>query len=65
MYIKSVAKKLMEKYPKLFTEDLERNKEIVERIIIGGSPIIKNKIAGYITSVIKSERLRAERELRM
>lgn len=55
----------MEKYPKLFTEDFERNKEIVERTIIGGSPIIKNKIAGYITSVIKSERLRAERELRM
>lgn len=53
-HIKRAAKKLMENYPELFSEDFEENKQHVGGLITTNSKTVKNRIAGYITSNRKS-----------
>ncbi len=58
--VKRTARELLEKYPDLFTTDFEHNKEVVKRLINIKSKRIRNRIAGYITHLVK---LRKKREL--
>jgi len=59
--IKDAAKLLLEKYPDRFGADFEKNKialnEINEEINIIKEKKLRNKIAGYITRLVKSGRL--------
>lgn len=57
--VKRTAKELLERYPDLFTLDFEHNKEVVKRLLNTKSKRIRNRIAGYITHLVK---LRKKRE---
>ncbi len=48
-YIKNIGNELMERYPDVFTEDFETNKEKVTELTNVESKTVRNRIAGYIT----------------
>lgn len=48
-YIKNIGNELMERYPDVFTEDFESNKEKVTELTNVESKTVRNRIAGYIT----------------
>ena len=48
-YIKRVAIELVKRFPNEFTDDFEHNKRMVEELTDVNSPILRNKIAGYVT----------------
>jgi small subunit ribosomal protein S17e len=56
-YIKRVAVELVNKYPGLFTEDFDKNKEIVGKMTDVSSTMMRNKIAGYVTTFRKHPKL--------
>jgi len=53
LYVKHLAKSLVEKYPGRFTDKFEKNKEELDKIVILESKKIRNEVAGYIIDVIK------------
>jgi small subunit ribosomal protein S17e len=55
LYIKHLAKTLVEKYPGRFTDKFEKNKKELDKLIKLESKKIKNKVAGYIVDVIKKQ----------
>jgi len=50
--VKRVARELVERYPDKFTTNFEDNKKLVETLIETSSIKLRNRIAGYITSLI-------------
>ncbi|HWG90008.1 MAG TPA: 30S ribosomal protein S17e [Candidatus Thermoplasmatota archaeon] len=52
-YIKRVAHELVDKYPQEFTHDFDHNKIKVGQIADVGSKVTRNRIAGYLTRLIK------------
>lgn len=54
-YIKRTARKLIEKFPKKFTNNFEVNKATLNMIAEVQSKKIRNRVAGYITSLRKKE----------
>lgn len=46
---------LVEKYPDHFQPVFEENKQFLKRIGLDVSKKLRNKIAGYITTVVKSD----------
>lgn len=40
---------MVEKYPRLFTDDFEVNKQLVEKLTNVQSVAMRNRIAGYVT----------------
>ena len=53
--IKRTAKELVKRYPDKFIHDFETNKHMVAILVSGGSPKVKNQIAGYITRFLAPE----------
>ena len=51
--VKRISRSLLEKYPNLFTDDYERNKETLNHILDVDSKKLKDQIAGYITHLVK------------
>ncbi len=51
--VKRTARKLLESYPELFTDSFEHNKIVVRKLVDVESKRVKNKIAGYITHLVK------------
>ena len=49
LYIKRVARRLVDRYPDLFSDDFEKNKELVEKLTDVQSKRMRNHIAGYAT----------------
>jgi len=60
--VKRTARKLLEKYPDLFTRDFEHNKRVVSALIEYRSKKLRNQIAGYITHLIKIREKQVARE---
>jgi len=54
-YLKRVANELLETYKGEFSKDFQKNKEKVHELSTVESKSIRNKIAGYITKVVKKE----------
>jgi len=54
-YLKRIANELLEKYKGEFGKDFQKNKEKVQELSTVESKSIRNKIAGYITKVVKKE----------
>jgi small subunit ribosomal protein S17e len=54
-YIKRSARLLLEKYPDKFTGDYEQNRNALDGIASTGSKPLKNKIAGYIATLLKQK----------
>ena len=50
-YIKRVAISLLATYPQFFTEDFQHNKIMVGRVTDVSTKKMRNRIAGYLTTV--------------
>lgn len=55
IFIKRTARELLEKYKDKFKPDFEHNKRVVQELTNIRSKRMRNKIAGYITRLIKIE----------
>ncbi|HYB68552.1 MAG TPA: 30S ribosomal protein S17e [Candidatus Acidoferrales bacterium] len=53
--IKRMAKELIRRFPSKFSIDFENNKHMVATLVQGGTPKVRNQIAGYITRFLASE----------
>lgn len=58
--LKRLANKLLAEYGKEFDTDFGKNKEMVQKFSIIGSKPIRNKIAGYISRVMRQRAKSAE-----
>lgn len=54
--IKRVAHKLMELHDNEFTDNFDKNKEIVNKLVSTSSKKLKNIITGYLTRLVKKSR---------
>jgi len=61
-YIKRTARKLLEIYPDKFTDDFETNKRLVQELTDITSKTVRNRVAGYITRLVKVEKRRRQME---
>jgi small subunit ribosomal protein S17e len=61
--IKRISTELLEKYPDRFSVDFEENKKIIKEIAIVRSKILRNRIAGYITSYLHKASIQNEQEI--
>ena len=55
LYVKHLAKTLVEKYPGRFKDKFEKNKEELDKLVKLESKKIRNQVAGYIVDVIKMQ----------
>lgn len=55
--IRNITLDILSKYRELFTEDFEKNKEILNDILDTKSKKVRNVVAGYITRLIKNKKL--------
>jgi small subunit ribosomal protein S17e len=53
--IKRTAKELIRRFPDKFSHDFENNKHMVANLVQGGTPKVRNQIAGYITRYLAAE----------
>jgi len=53
-YIKKLARKLVEHFPKRFNSDFENNKRMVDALTDVSSTRIRNRVAGYVTRLVKT-----------
>lgn len=55
MSVKRAARQLLELYPDRFTTDFSQNRKILDELLEVESKPLKNKIAGYLTSMVKQK----------
>ena len=55
--IKRISLELLDKYEYSFQPDFEPNKQFLNEIGLDVSKKLRNKIAGYITTVVKADML--------
>ena len=60
--IKRTAKELVRRFPDKFTRDFENNKHLVKSLVQGGTPKVRNQIAGYITRFMAAEQRQLQEE---
>ena len=53
--IKRTAKELIRRYHDKFSNNFENNKHAVNSLVTGGTPKVRNQIAGYITRFFAAE----------
>jgi small subunit ribosomal protein S17e len=53
--IKRISTELLERYPDKFGIDFDENKKLIKEIAIVRSKILRNKIAGYMTSRLRRQ----------
>ena len=51
--VKRIAEELVEKYPKSFSAEFEQNKQFLKEVQLGVSKRLRNRIAGYISRIIR------------
>lgn len=65
--VKRLARELLSRYPDKFTLDFEQNKHLVAELTDIKSKRLRNRVAGYITRLVKinlrSESKESEEEL--
>jgi small subunit ribosomal protein S17e len=61
--IKRISTELLEKYPDRFSVDFEENKKVIKEIAVVRSKILRNRIAGYITSYLHKASIQNEQEI--
>ena len=54
-YIKRAARRLLERYPDKFSVDYEQNRRTLDGLASIESKPLRNKIAGYITTLLKQK----------
>ncbi len=55
-WIKNIAEKLVEQLPDKFSTNFDNNKEVLEELGIIDDKVVRNKIAGYIISVVEKKK---------
>jgi small subunit ribosomal protein S17e len=60
VFIKKVSKELVAKYPSVFSKDFEKNKSLLHDYTIINSKLVRNRIAGYITHLMKNQKFKEE-----
>ena len=60
--IKRISLELIEKYEYSFQPEFEPNKQFLKEIGLDVTKKLRNKIAGYVTTVVKSDLLAAAME---
>jgi len=60
--IRKLTYELLNKYRDKFTEDFQANKKFIDQIAESESKYLRNKIAGYITRIIRKEKKSSEVE---
>ena len=53
--VKRISGELVEKYPRSFSPGFEQNKQFLREIGLDVSKKLRNRIAGYITRIMKIE----------
>jgi small subunit ribosomal protein S17e len=53
--VKRLSSELLEKFPDKFTIDFEENKKTILSLAIIRSKVLRNKMAGFITSKLRRE----------
>ena len=53
--VKRISLELLDKYPYSFEPEFEPNKQFLNEIGLDVSKKLRNRIAGYITTVVKSD----------
>lgn len=56
--VKRLARELLKNYPDKFTANFEENKNVLKSLAEFSSKRLRNRVAGYITRLIKSRQLR-------
>jgi small subunit ribosomal protein S17e len=54
-FIKRTSSELLENYEGKFTTNFEENKKLVEEFTTVSTKHLRNKIAGYVTRIIKQQ----------
>jgi small subunit ribosomal protein S17e len=54
--IKNVSKELINKYPEVFTTNFEQNKRLLDKYLEVDSKHLRNRISGYVVSLLKMKR---------
>lgn len=54
-FIKRAAEQLFQRYPNLFSTDFDQNRRALEKLVNIPSKPLKNKVAGYITALVKQK----------
>jgi small subunit ribosomal protein S17e len=54
-FVKRTAKELVETYEGQFTTDFDKNKKLVEEFSTVSTKHLRNKIAGYVTRVVRNQ----------
>jgi small subunit ribosomal protein S17e len=49
--VKKTARELLERYPNKFTTDFEENKQLVVQLVNAQTKWMRNRIAGYVTTL--------------
>ena len=52
-FVKRTSKELIENYEGQFTTDFDENKKLVEEFTTVSTKHLRNKIAGYVTRLVK------------
>lgn len=61
-YIKRTTRQLLDAYPDRFSDDFEENKRAVMELTDIKSKRVRNRVAGYITRLVKRKRLAIKKE---
>ena len=59
--VKRITKQLVSEHKEEFSEDYNKNKEVLKKYIITKSPKIRNVIAGYSSRLIKQSKENKQR----
>jgi len=53
--IKNISKELVNTYPDVFTTDFDENKKLLDKYLEVDSKHLRNRISGYIVSLLKNK----------
>jgi small subunit ribosomal protein S17e len=54
--VKRISSDLVERYPSSFSTEFEQNKQFLNEVGIDVSKKLRNKIAGYVTRIMKIQK---------
>jgi len=61
--VKRITKQLISEHKEDFSEDYNKNKEVLKKYISTKSPKIKNAISGYVSRLVKQSNQGKERRI--
>ncbi len=54
-FVKRTSRELVETYEGIFTKDFDENKILVEKFTTVSTKHLRNKIAGYVTRLVRNQ----------